>query len=142
MSRFVVDASVAIKWYLPEPHDDCAARLRREGTDLDTPELLYAEIGNALWKRVRRGELTTEEAGRIVEAVSRQPLEVHPCRMLSGAALQIACSTGLTVYDSLYLATALLTDGRLVTADRRLFEAGRRKAPLRHRVLWVEDIPA
>jgi predicted nucleic acid-binding protein len=46
------------------------------------------------------------------------------------------------VHDSLYLATALLTDSRLVTADRHLFEAGRRKAPLRNRVLWVEDIPA
>jgi len=142
VSRFVVDASVAIKWYLPEPHDDCAARLRREGTDLDAPDLLYAEIGNTLWKRVRRGELTTGAAGGIVDAVSRLPIEVHPSRLLAGAALQIACSTGLTVYDSLYLATALLTDGRLVTADRRLFEAGRRKAPLRDKVLWVGDIPA
>ena len=142
MSRFVVDASVAIKWFLPEPHDDCAARLRGEGTDLDAPDLLYAEIGNTLWKRVRRGELTGAAAGKIVAAVSRLPIEAHPSRLLSGAALQIACSTGLTVYDSLYLATALLTDSRLVTADRRLFEAGRRKAPLRNRVLWVEDIPA
>jgi len=41
-----------------------------------------------------------------------------------------------------YPGTALLTDSWLVTADRRLFEAGRRKAPLRSRVLWVEDIPA
>jgi predicted nucleic acid-binding protein len=142
VSRFVVDASVAIKWYLPEPHDDCAARLRREGTDLDAPDLLYAEIGNTLWKRVRRGELTTRRAGGIVDAVSRLPIEIHPSRLLAGAALQIACSTGLTVYDSLYLASALLTDGRLVTADRRLFEAARRKAPLRNKVLWVEDIPA
>ena len=142
MSRFVVDASVAIKWYLPEPHDDCAAHLRREGTDLDAPDLLYAEIGNTLWKRVRRGELTRGAAGGIADAVSRLPIAVHPSRLLAGAALQIACSTGLTVYDSLYLATALLTDGRLVTADRRLFEAGRRKAPLRNKVLWVEDIPA
>jgi predicted nucleic acid-binding protein len=48
----------------------------------------------------------------------------------------------LCYHDSLYLATALLTDSRLITADRRLFDAGRRKAPLRNRVLWVEDIPA
>jgi len=142
VSRFVVDASVAIKWYLPEPHDDCAARLRCEGTGLDAPDLLYAEIGNALWKRVRRGELTSAAAGRIVEAVSRLPIEVYPSRMLSGAALQIAGSTGLTVYDCLYLATALLTDSRLITADRRFFETAGRKAPLKHRVLWVEDIPS
>jgi predicted nucleic acid-binding protein len=142
VSRFVVDASVAIKWCLPEPHDVCAARLRREGTDLDAPDLLYAEIGNTLWKRVRRGELTAGAAGGVAEAISRLPIAVHPSRLLSGAALQIACSTGLTVYDSLYLATALLTGSRLVTADRRLFETAGRKAPLRNRVLWVEDIPA
>ena len=142
MSRFVVDASVAIKWFLPEPHDDCAARLRSEGTDLEAPDLLYAEIGNALWKRVRRGELTRAAAERIIAAVSRLPIEVHPSRLLSGAAFQIACATGLTAYDSLYLATALLTDGRLVTADRRLFETAARKAPLRNKVLWVEDVPA
>lgn len=142
MSRFVVDASVAVKWYLPEPHDDCAARLRHEGTELAAPDLLYAEVANVLWKRVRRGELTTGEAGDIVEAISRLPIEVHPCRLLSGAAFQIASSTGLTVYDCLYFATALLADSRLVTADRRLFETGRRAAPLRETVLWVEDIPA
>jgi len=58
------------------------------------------------------------------------------------AALQIACSTGLTVYDCLYLATALLTDSLLITADRRLFETACRKASLRRRVLWVEVIPS
>lgn len=142
MRRFVVDASVAMKWYLPEPHDEHAARLRRDGTGFDAPDLLYAEIANSLWKRVRRGELTSAAAGRIVEAVARLPIEAYPSRMLAGAALQIACSTGLTAYDCLYLATALLTESPVVTADRRLFEAARRKPPLKDKVLWVEDIPA
>ena len=140
MSRFVVDASVAIKWYLPEPHDDHAALLRRDGAGLDAPDLLYAEVANTLWKRVRRGELTAAAAEAIADSLARLPIEVHPSRLLSAAALQIACATGLTVYDCLYLATALLTEGALVTADRRLFEIARRKAPLRDRVLWIEDI--
>lgn len=142
MNRFVVDASVAVKWYLPEPHDDHAARLRREGTALEAPDLIHAEIANSLWKRVRRGELTAAAAGRIVDAVGRLSIGEHSSRLLSGAALQIACQTGLTVYDCLYLATALLTESPLVTADRRLFEAARRKAPLEDKVLWVEEIPA
>jgi plasmid stability protein len=35
-----------------------------------------------------------------------------------------------------------LAGSLLITADRRLFEAARRKAPLRDKVLRVEDIPA
>lgn len=142
MSRFVVDASVALKWFLPEPDGECAARLRREGTDLDAPDLLHAEVANALWEWVRRGELKASTAGRIVEVLSKLPIEVHPSRQLSGAALQIACATGLTVYDSLYLATALLTDGVLVTADRPLFETAGRQPALEGKVLWVGDVPA
>lgn len=141
MSRFVVDASVAAKWYLPEPLGDCAVRLRRDGTDLGAPELLYAEVANSLWKRVRRGELSAAAAGSVVAALSRVPIETYPSRLLSEVALQIACATGLTVYDSLYVGTALLTDSRLVTADRRLFDVARRQASLADRVVWVEDLP-
>jgi predicted nucleic acid-binding protein len=142
VTRFVVDASVALKWYLPEPDDDHAARLQHSGAAIDAPDLLFAEVGNSLWKRVRRGELTTAEAGRIQAAISRLPIETYPCRLLAGAALQIGCAAGVTVYDALYLATALLTDGRVVTADRRLYEAARRVTPLRDRLIWIADIPA
>jgi len=91
---------------------------------------------------VRRGELAPDDADRICAALARLPLETHPSRLLAGAALRIATATGLTVYDSLYLATALLTESPLVTADRRLFETARRTKPLKGRVLWVEEIPA
>ena len=141
MNRFVVDASVAVKWYLPEEHGDCAARLCRGGTALEAPDLLHSEIGNALWKRVRRRELTRDQAGEIIVALGQMPIEMYPSRMLSAAALQIACETNLTVYDSLYIATAMLTGSRLVTADRHVYETARGTVPLKDRVLWVEDIP-
>ena len=141
MNQFVVDASVAVKWYLPEEHGDCAARLCRSGTVLEAPDLLYSEIGNALWKRVRRRELTRDEAGEIVEALSLMPIEVYPSRLLAAAALQIACEMDLTVYDGLYIATAMLTGACLVTADRRVYRTAREAAPLKDQVLWVEDVP-
>lgn len=141
MNRFVVDASVAVKWYLPEQHGDCAARLCRGGAVLEAPDLLHSEIGNVLWKRVRRQELTRDQAGEIIVALSLMPIEIYPSRLLAAAALQIACETNLTVYDSLYIATALLTGSRLVTADRRVFETARTAAPLRELLLWVADIP-
>lgn len=142
MRRFVVDASVAVKWYLPEQHGDCAARLCRSGEVLEAPDLLHGEIGNALWKRVRRRELTRDQAGEIIDSLSLLPIEIYPSRLLTAAALQIACEANLTVYDSLYLATAMLTGSRLVTADRRLYETAREAGPLKERVLWVGDIPS
>lgn len=141
MNRFVVDASVAVKWYLPEKHGDCATRLCRGGTVLEAPDLLHSEVGNALWKRVRRKELTRDQAGEIIFALSRMPIEMYPSRLLSAAALQIACEANLTVYDSLYIATAMLTGSRLVTADRRVYETAQGTAPLKDQVLWVEEIP-
>lgn len=141
MSGFVVDASVALKWYLPEPHSQHALRLRKGSLPLDAPDLLHAEVANALWKRVQRSELATDEAASIAAALAAMPVETHPARLLAAAALQIACATRLTVYDSLYLATALLTDRPLVTADRRLYDVARRTSPLRRRVLWIEDVP-
>ena len=60
------------------------------------------------------------------------------------AALEIAVRTGRTVYDSLYVALAVQLDGRLVTADEKLYNA-LKDGPLGARILWVEDdlgIPA
>ena len=141
MNRFVVDASVAVKWYLPEEQSDHAARLCRRDTVLEAPDLLHSEIGNVLWKRVRRRELTRDQAGEIIAALDLMPIEIYPSRLLAAAAVQIACETNLTVYDSLYIATAMLTGSRLVTADRRVFETARAAAPLKDQLLWVGDIP-
>jgi predicted nucleic acid-binding protein len=141
LNRLVVDASIAVKWYLPEAHADHAARLCRGDTALEAPDLLYAEVGNALWKRVRRKELRREQADEILSALGQAPLEIFPCRLLAPAALEIAGGTGLTVYDCLYLATAMLTGSRLVTADRRLFERARDAPLLMDRVLWIEELP-
>jgi predicted nucleic acid-binding protein len=48
LTGFVVDASVALKWFLPEVHSDAAARLLREGYRLHAPDLIRAEFGNVL----------------------------------------------------------------------------------------------
>jgi predicted nucleic acid-binding protein len=50
VSRFVIDASVAVKWVLAEPDSVQALALRQH--DLAAPELLVAECANVLWKHV------------------------------------------------------------------------------------------
>lgn len=48
----VIDASVAIKWFLPEKESEKALRIRDEhaegAIDLAAPDLLYYEVANVL----------------------------------------------------------------------------------------------
>jgi predicted nucleic acid-binding protein len=140
-SCLVVDASVVIKWHVTEIHSDAAQRLLADdGPALHVPDLMFPEVGNILWKKIRRGELTEEQARGIAHLVVAAPLEVHPSAPLMEAAFEIATRTGRTVYDSLYVALAVRLDCRLVTADERLRNA-LKEGPLGDYILWVEDDP-
>ena len=50
MSRVVVDASVAVKWFLPEIHSGAALRYLDDDCERLAPDLLYVEFGNVIWK--------------------------------------------------------------------------------------------
>lgn len=136
MSLFVVDASVVAKWFVPERLSDDAVRLLDEEHELASPDLMWAEIGNVLWKKSRAGQLTGAEAARIIRALDDFPVTVFPSRLVLEGALEIALGTGRSVYDSVYLALAVALDCRLVTADERLTNA-LGDGPLGRHVLWV-----
>jgi predicted nucleic acid-binding protein len=137
VTRFVVDASVAVKWLVPEAYSSEARTLLRADSALLAPDLIRAEVGNVLWKRWRRGELDAAEVDTALADFRRFPLEVHSSELLLESAWGIARETGLTVYDSLYVALAVAEMAQLVTADRRLFEALRGSA-LAAACRWVE----
>lgn len=139
MSRFVVDASVALKWFLPEVHDVHARRLIGGGHTLIVPDLLFPEVGNILWKRVRAGDITEPQADTILQTLGAMPLLVHPSWPMVTVALTIGCQAGRTVYDSLYLALAIQEKAPMVTADERFYNA-LQESSLASSLLWVEDI--
>ncbi|HKO55026.1 MAG TPA: type II toxin-antitoxin system VapC family toxin [Thermoanaerobaculia bacterium] len=58
----VVDASVAIKWFVPEVHSITAIQVLHGEAALAAPDLIYSEFGNTLWKKTRRGELSRASA--------------------------------------------------------------------------------
>lgn len=138
MSRRVIDASVAVKWYVTEEWSEAALSLYGHGTELSAPDLLFPEVGSVLWKKVRRNQLEADQAFAILGAVVRSQVEIHPCGPLVEFALAIANETGASVYDCTYVSLAALSGSPLVTADRRLFDrlgATRFRDHLR----WVED---
>jgi predicted nucleic acid-binding protein len=133
----VVDASVAVKWFVPEELSTEARRLLAPEYELLAPKLLWAELGNVLWKKHRRRELDERTANRLLRDFSRVPIEFHPPEPWIEAALDLAIRHGVTVYDGLYLALAAGNGCRIVTADRRLYAAGREEV-IGQLVSWVE----
>ncbi len=123
MTPVVVDASVAVKWFIPETLSDAASRLLDGSYELWAPDLLVAEIGNTLWKKVGRAELAVGEARDVLTALARVPLTFVASKSLIDAALEIATAHRRTVYDSLYVALAVARDCALITADDRLVNA-------------------
>lgn len=134
-----VDASVAVKWYFREEHREAALRLLGEQHTLLAPDLLIAEFANVAWKYVRRGNATVVEARRALNQLLIVPLTLYATRSVVPAALDIACETGRTAYDSIYLALAQAQGCQLVTADRRFYNA-MQDTPYEKTMLWVEDV--
>ena len=141
MKVFVVDASVAAKWFLEEEHTAAALRLLEVAQFLHAPDLFSLELDHVLTKKVRRGELSEEEGEEIREALERFPIQKFPSEALRDLAFAMACATGRALYDCLYLALAALHGVRMVTADRKLYDA-LVESPLGPYLCWVEDLEA
>ena len=114
-----VDASVAVKWFVPESDADRARDLREAHEDgrvlLAAPVLLLYEVLNALRHESRIGADRTAAAAQ--DLVDLQ-IALDPASPdLLAKAVRLAYRTGLTVYDASYVALAEHLDCPLYTAD-------------------------
>ena len=139
MSGYVVDASVAIKWFIPEIHSEVALQARRSHDRLHVPAFMTLELGNVIAKKIRRGELTRENGKTILRELRHLPLQRHADDRLFPAAYELALDTQQSLYDCLYLALAEAVDGRMITADRKFYNA-LTGGPYGQRLAWVEDL--
>jgi predicted nucleic acid-binding protein len=123
----VVDASVAVKWLIPEDDSPHAWRIQEkyqdEQLDIVAPYLVISEVANVLWKRARRGDLSVEAARRAYAQFLRDSPVLLDSNIVSNAALGLALAHHRPFYDCLYLALALDQRCDLVTADERFFHA-------------------
>ena len=124
--NIVIDASVLIKFYVPEVLCDKASYLLdtvKEGEfSLHAPDLIFSEAGNILWKKYRLKELTRSEVDEITDAIILLPVWAESSKSLLPLAVGIAMTYGITVYDAMYVALTRISETRMITADRKLFE--------------------
>jgi predicted nucleic acid-binding protein len=116
----VVDASVALKWYLIEDGAEQARQILAAGDDLVAPELIVAEVCNAAWLAGRRGEMSAAQQAAIAADITRvfdrlERLVPHASRTMA-----IARELDHPAYDCFYLALSEALAAPLVTADGRL----------------------
>jgi len=137
VTTLVVDASVAIKWVVQEQGTAEALLLRRH--NLSAPELLIPECANILWKKVRRRELTEQEARLAARLLERADIDLAPTRRLLEPATMLAIALDHPAYDCVYLALAATLACDFVTADERL---SRKTLPRGYssRVLHLSDV--
>ena len=135
----VVDASVAVKWFVPEIYSAEALRLLDAGVRRHIPVLLHTEVGQTIWKKVyQRKEIVPADGRSILRGLMVTPLDVHAVTPLVEPAFDIALTTGRTVYDSIYVALAVALGCKFVTADQKLYNALQASA-FAADVAWVAD---
>jgi predicted nucleic acid-binding protein len=126
-TSYVLDASVAAKWFLPavdEPLTGEALRLLRlyakAQVGLLVPDLFFPEFSNIFWKAERRGRCNASVTDAAVIEILRGGFLTFPTSPLIQPAIQIARAYSRAVYDCVYIALAVETNTHLVTADQKL----------------------
>jgi predicted nucleic acid-binding protein len=135
----IPDASVGVKWCVPEPDSVAAARLRDPEYDLQVPSYFFTEVASVLQRKVAVDRTLSEADGLAALQILRLiPMTVHATEGLLESAFRHGVRYRRPVYVSFYLVLAISVGGRVVTADRRLYN-GVHGGPLDHLVLWVTD---
>jgi predicted nucleic acid-binding protein len=138
----VIDASVLVKFFIPEILSEKAEELNARSMQGDlrllAPDLIFAEVGNILWKKHRMKELIRSEAEEIVDAIVSLPLEIETSKALLPFAVDLGLAYGITVYDAIYVSLAKVHETILVTADKKLVEI-MGKTDFKKHVAWLGD---
>ncbi len=143
MRVYVVDASVAARFLLVEELSEEAARVLEDflsgSVDLRAPELIVYEVGNALWRAVRRGFVGGEEAAQKFLHFLR--LRIAGVKLSEEDWVEIlrwAAENDATYYDAAYVVASKAVGATLLTADGALYEKARGEVAALH----LRDYPA
>ena len=124
MSRFVLDASVAVAWLLDDEGEARAdAALGQLETEVGlVPQFWHLEVRNALLGAERRRRIRADEVDERLRTLAELPVRTDTEPRI-GTAFALARTHGLSMYDAMYLELAERSDAPLATLDRALARA-------------------
>jgi predicted nucleic acid-binding protein len=131
--KYVLDASVAVSWVLPETNSPKAVRLRNEFRnhlhELIAPDIFPGEVANGLTRAERKKIIQPPQGTKRFVAVMRFVPDLHLYLPLLPKAFAISSAMRVAVYDCLYVALAEQEGCELVTADEKLVNSLKGKYP-------------
>lgn len=140
--RAVVDASVAVKLFVPEVLSTEAQTVftrfaQENGAELIVPDLFFIECANVFWKWVQRSAYPAKAAQEHLRDLTGLGLTAVPTQVLAEDALGIALKHRVTAYDACYIAAASQLRLPLITADEKLVA---QVAKGSYEVQWLGDV--
>lgn len=122
--KYVLDASVALKWVLKEPGSVRARGLRDEFRlllhEFLAPEIFLPEVGHALTRAERKGVIQPPMASAFFADILSTAPQLHSLIPLMPKAVDLSSTMRIGVYDCLYVVMAEREGCQLLTADDRL----------------------
>jgi predicted nucleic acid-binding protein len=125
-----------------EPYSTESHRLRGAyqsgGLTLLAPDLIYAEMGNIVWKKHRFQGLAATDAQLMIDAFRTFSFITTPTAALLDEAYRLAVAHQRTVYDAMYIALSVREKCPFVTADEKLVNALKSSFP---DIVWIANWP-
>ena len=122
--KITLDASVGIKWFSgkDESNIDIALNIQQQKLqnkmEIVVPDLFFFEILNVLLKKKY---FRIDDIFRASESLYLMEMEIiYPDKKIIDKAIDISGGSGLTFYDSLYIAVALNRHTSLITEDHEI----------------------
>jgi predicted nucleic acid-binding protein len=142
-NQWVVDASVALKWYfrdeeLQSQADSLLEAFASGAATLTAPSFIRYEIANAFVVAQRRGRLSYQQLlPRLESFLALNIVQLTDDEELILAAIELTTRVPVAFYDALYLAIAQRLAFNFVTADRQLHERTKNELPW---VAWLGNL--
>ena len=118
--KIILDTSTALHVALQGEHAAPLARVLEQATQVMSPQIVRAELGNALWKYMRWQQMPLDQALQHWEDAAGLIDQLLDDAVLMPQAMSLATKHELSVYDMLYIAAALQQGARLLTLDKKL----------------------
>ena len=115
----VVDASVAVKWFVEEDDSYFAEALARRSGGLLAPETVVVEFANVLWRKCRQGFVDPVVAPAMLAKLPQYFERIYPSMPLMPRSLEISLTIDHPIYDCIDRALAEREKCPRVTADLR-----------------------
>ena len=132
--KYILDASVALKWVFQEQDSDKAQQIRTEFQqglhELLAPEIFPIEIAHVLSKACRTNQITPQRAEADLASIYSDLPQLFPSIPLLPRAFEISLQSRTGIYDCLYLALSEREQCELLTADMKLINSLQKKFPL------------